>query len=68
MLKRFQSFQQIVFEAEPLELESIAVQNRPRARIISPLTYQAFMNKLDTLFSGANSQENTYKILKSSIS
>ena len=28
------------------------------------MTYQAFMNKLDTLFSGANSQENTYKTLK----
>ncbi len=64
MLKRFQSFQQTVFEAESLELESIAIQNRPRARIIGPLTYQAFMNKLNTLFSGANSQENTYKILK----
>lgn len=64
MLKRFQSFQQTVFEAESLELESIAIQNRPRARIIGPLTYQAFMNKLDTLFSGANSQENTYKTLK----
>lgn len=64
MLKRFQSFQQTAFEAESLELESIAIQNRPRARIIGPLTYQAFMNKLDTLFSGPNSQENTYKTLK----
>lgn len=64
MLKRFHSFQRTVFEAESLELESLAIQNRPRARIIGPLTYQAFMNKLDTLFSGANSQENTYKTLK----
>lgn len=64
MLKRFHSFQQIVFQTESLELDSVAIQNRPRARIIGPLTYQAFMNKLDTLFTGSDSQENTYKILK----
>lgn len=64
MLKRFHSFQQTVFEAESLELEAIAIQNRPRARIIGPTTYHAFMNKLDALFTGSNIEENTYKTLK----
>ena len=64
MLKRFHSFQQIVFHVESLELESVAIQNRPRARIIGPLTYQAFMDKLDALFIGSDSQENMHKILK----
>lgn len=64
MLKRFHSFQQTVFQTESLELESVAIQNRPRARIIGPLTYQAFMDKLDALFAGSDSQENTYKTLK----
>ena len=64
MLKRFHSFQQTVFQTDSLELESVTIQNRPRARIIGPLTYQAFMNKLDVLFAGSDSQENTYKTLK----
>lgn len=61
MLKRFHRFQQIVFKAESLELESVTIQSRPRARIIGPLTYLAYMNKLDTLYA---SEENTYKMLK----
>lgn len=64
MLKRFHAFQQVVFNAESFELESVAVQNRPRARIIGPSTYKAFINKLDILFAGVYSQENTYNMLK----
>jgi integrase len=61
MLKRFHRFQQIVFQAESLELESVTIQSRPRARIIGPLTYQAYMNKLNVLYA---SEGSTYNILK----
>lgn len=64
MLKRFHSFQQTVFKASSVELESITIQNRPRARIIGPLTYQAFMNKLNGLLAGAYIKENDYRLLK----
>ncbi|WP_151710929.1 tyrosine-type recombinase/integrase [Acinetobacter brisouii] len=64
MLKRFHTFQQTVFQAESFELESITIQHRPRARIIGPLTYQAFMHKLDALFANAYIKEDTYKTLK----
>ncbi len=64
MLKRFHKFQQILFQTESIEFESFALQNRPKARIIGPLTYQSFMNKLDAFFSSSPSQENTYKVLK----
>lgn len=64
LLKRFHNFQQMVFQAESFELESVALQNRTRARIIGPLTYQALLNKLDALFISSHSQENIYKILK----
>ncbi|MHA3116570.1 site-specific integrase [Acinetobacter sp. ANC 4635] len=64
MLKRFHSFQQTVFEAGSFELESITIQNRPRARIIGPVTYQAFMNKLDKLHVDAYIKENEYRSLK----
>lgn len=64
MLKRFHSFQQKVFSASSFELESITIQNRPRARIIGSLTFQAFMNKLDALLADAYIKENDYKLLK----
>ncbi|GAA5012364.1 hypothetical protein GCM10023206_21130 [Acinetobacter puyangensis] len=64
MLKRFHSFQQKVFHAEPLELVSITTQSRPRARIIGHLTFKMFIIKLDALFTNGSIDENHYKILK----
>lgn len=64
MLKRFHNFQQKVFHAESFELESIATQSRPRARIIGASTYKAFMHQLETLFAGKYIEENTYRSLK----
>ena len=64
MLKRFHVFQQKVFNAESFDLEFIATQSRPRARIIGPLTYKAFMHKLDALFTSACIHEHHYKTLK----
>ncbi|WP_410487659.1 tyrosine-type recombinase/integrase [Acinetobacter baumannii] len=64
MLKRFHAFQQTVFNAESFDLEFIATQSRPRARIIGHLTYQALMSKLDALFTNTNIKENHYKTLK----
>ena len=64
MLKRFHTFQQKVFNAESFELESIATQTRPRARIIGPLTFRAFINKFDHLYLQSFIDEHHYKMLK----
>ena len=64
MLKRFHRFQQKVFQADAFELESISVQNRPRARIIAPQTYQACLQKLDILYKEQSIEEYHYQNLK----
>ena len=64
MLKRFHTFQQKVFNAESFDLESIATQNRPRARIIGPSTYMALISKLDSNFANSYIDESHYKTLK----
>ncbi|ESK38717.1 hypothetical protein P256_01536 [Acinetobacter nectaris CIP 110549] len=64
MLKRFHTFQQIVFQAEDFELEFIASQSRPRARIVSHATFQVILKKLDHLLHDKFISEHYYKLLK----
>ena len=64
MLKRFHTFQQIVFQAEDFGLEFIASQSRPRARIIGHTTFQVILKKLDQLLSDQFISDHHYKLLK----
>ncbi|MCA4375408.1 site-specific integrase, partial [Acinetobacter baumannii] len=64
MLKRFHTFQQIVFQAEDFELEFIASQSRPRARIISHTAFQVILKKLNQLLHDQSISDHHYKLLK----
>lgn len=64
MLKRFHTFQQIVFQAEDFELEFIASQSRPRARIIGHTAFQVILKKLNQLLHDQSISDHHYKLLK----
>ena len=64
MLKRFHTFQQIVFQAEDFELEFIASQSRPRARIIGHTAFQVILKKLNQLLHNQSISDHHYKLLK----
>ncbi len=64
MLKRFHTFQQIVFQAEDFELEFIASQSRPRARIIGYTAFQVILKKLDQFLHDQSISDHQYKLLK----
>lgn len=64
MLKRFHIFQQIVFQAEDFELEFIASQSRPRARIIGHTAFQIILKKLNQLVHDQYISNHYYKLLK----
>lgn len=63
-LKRFHTFQQIVFQAEDFELEFIASQSRPRARIIGHTAFQVILKKLNQLLHEQSISDHHYKLLK----
>ena len=63
-LKRFHRFQQIVFQAEAFEFDSISTYTKPRARIIGKYTYSAILQKLDAQANAAFIDGHHYKILK----
>lgn len=62
MLKRFHTFQQIVFQAEDFELEFIASQSRPRARIIGHTAFQVILKKLNQLLHDQSISDHHYKL------
>lgn len=64
MLKRFHTFQQIVFQAEDFELEFIASQNRPRARIIGHTAFQVILKKLNQFLHDQSISAHQYRLLK----
>ncbi len=64
MLKRFHTFQQIVFQAEDFELEFIASQSRPRARIIGHTAFQVILKKLNQLLHNQSISDHHYNIIK----
>ncbi|MDM1764323.1 MULTISPECIES: site-specific integrase [unclassified Acinetobacter] len=64
MLKRFHTFQQIVFQAEDFEIEFIASQSRPRARIIGHTAFQVILKKLNQLLHDQSISDHHYKLLK----
>ena len=64
MLKRFHTFQQIVFQAEDFELEFISSQSRPRARIIGHTAFQVILKKLNQLLHEHSISDHYYKLLK----
>lgn len=64
MLKRFHTFQQIVFQAEDFELEFIASQSRPRARIIGYTAFQVILKKLDQFLHDQSISDHQYKLFK----
>ncbi|MHA3097455.1 site-specific integrase [Acinetobacter brisouii] len=64
MLKRFHTFQQIVFEAEDFGLEFIASQSRPRARIIGHTAFQVILKKLSQLLHDQSISDHHYRLLK----
>ena len=64
MLKRFHTFQQIVFQAEDFELEFIASQNRPRARIIGHTAFQVILKKLNQFLHDQSISDHQYRLLK----
>ena len=64
MLKRFHTFQQIVFQAEDFELEFISSQSRPRARIIGHTAFQVILKKLNQLLHEHPISDHYYKLLK----
>ncbi|RKG52162.1 site-specific integrase [Acinetobacter cumulans] len=64
MLKRFHTFQQIVFQADDFGLEFIASQSRPRARIIGHTAFQVILKKLDQLLHDQFISNHHYKLLK----
>ena len=64
MLKRFHTFQQIVFQAEDFELEFISSQSRPRARIIGHTVFQVILKKLNQLLHDQLISNHHYKLLQ----
>jgi len=64
MLKRFHTFQQIVFQAEDFELEFIASQSRPRARIIGHTAFQVILKKLNQFLHDQSISDHQYRLLK----
>ena len=64
MLKRFHTFQQIVFQAADFGLESIASQSRPRARIIGHTAFKVILKKFDQLLHDQFISNHQYKLLK----
>ena len=64
LLKRFHSFQKHIFGAQDFEVEAIVTQSRPRARIISPLTFNMLIQKLEFQYSHKLINEHSYTVLK----
>ena len=63
-LKRFHTFQQILFHAEEFEMESIKAQTYPKARIIGYQTYNIILKKLELRYLNNFIEEDHYHILK----
>ena len=63
ILKRFHQFQKVVYEAGDFSLESFGLQNRPKARIIGPHTYQAFMSVLHGLMESKQFHPQRHQVL-----